>query len=53
MATLFEVMDFLQDSTRQSVTSGPCLWVKRASADAILHTPQEVTELQTNLGRSR
>ena len=48
MATLFEVIDFVQDSKKESVTSGSCKWVKRAkgSEDPIL-----ITELETSYVR--
>ncbi|XP_070579172.1 uncharacterized protein [Ptychodera flava] len=53
VATLFEIMDYLQDGMRRSVTSGPCLWVRRPSQNDTVSDPQEVTSLQTNLGRDR
>ncbi|KAK7105282.1 hypothetical protein V1264_016686 [Littorina saxatilis] len=28
LATLYEVIDFRNDEHRESVTSGPCLWVR-------------------------
>lgn len=41
-ATLLEILDFREDASSKSVTSGPCLWLKRAKTkEAVL-----VTELQ-------
>ena len=31
VATLFEVMEFLNDQNKQSVTSGECLWIRRGN----------------------
>ena len=45
VATLFEVCDFIHDRNRDSVTSGPCLWVKRAATTS---EPVLVTDLETS-----
>ena len=34
VATLFEVMEFLNDQNKQSVTSQECLWIKRGNRQA-------------------
>ena len=46
VATLFEMDSFFNDKKIESVTSGPCLWVKRAtkSSEAVL-----VTDWDTSL----
>ena len=33
LAPLYEVIDFKEDQRKISVTSGPCLWMRRATAD--------------------
>jgi hypothetical protein len=47
VATLFEVIDFVQDSKKENVTSGYCKWVKRAKGneDPILFTELETSYL--------
>ena len=46
VATLFEIIQFMQDAKTKSVTSGPCLWVFK---QRIAENPVLATELQTNL----
>ena len=46
VATLFGVSDFLHNRNKDCVTSGPCLWVKRASKTS---DPVLVTDLDTSL----
>jgi hypothetical protein len=48
VATLFEVIDFVQDSKKESVTSGSCKWVKRAKGN---EDPILITELETSYVR--
>lgn len=48
MATLFEVIDFVQDSKKESVTSVSCKWVKRAKGN---EDPILITELGTSYVR--
>ena len=43
MATLFEVIDFVQDSKKESETPGSCKWVKRAKGN---EDPILITELR-------
>ena len=44
--TLFEVMDYISDKHKDSVTSGPCLWTRRNTKTT---QPVLVTELETNI----
>ena len=46
VATLFEMESFFNDKKKESVTSGPCLWVKRATKSS---EPVLVTDLDTSL----
>ena len=46
VATLFEMENFLNDKKKDSVTSGPCLWVKRSTKTS---EPVLVTDLDTSL----
>ena len=48
MAILFEVIDFVQHSKTESVTSGSCKWVKRAKGN---EDPILITELETSYVR--
>jgi hypothetical protein len=48
VATLFEVIDFVQDSKKESVTSGSCKWVKRAKGN---EDPILIPELETSYVR--
>ena len=49
IATLFEVLDFAQDASKKSCTSGPCQWVRRASEAAKLSQPFPATDLNTSV----
>ena len=46
VATLFEVLDFTQDFHKNSCTSGPCQWIRRANEAAKLSKPILATEYE-------
>ncbi len=46
MATLFDLMMFVDDKGRSSVTAGPCQWVRRAKAS---QEPVLATKLKTSI----
>ena len=46
VTTLFEVMDYIDDRNKDSVTSAPCVWVRRSPKTT---EPVLVTELDTQL----
>ena len=49
VATLFEVLDFVQDFKKTSCTSGPCMWVRRASQADQLGKPIPASQLETSI----
>ena len=46
VATLFKMENFFNDKKKDSVFSGPCLWVKRSTK---ISEPVLVTDLDTSL----
>ena len=46
LATLFEIMDYISDQSKDSVTSGPCLWVRRNVKSSV---PILITDLDTSI----
>ncbi|XP_052820540.1 uncharacterized protein LOC128246395 [Mya arenaria] len=49
VATLFEVLDFVKDFKKTSCTSGPCMWVRRASQANQLGKPIPASQLETSI----
>ncbi|XP_052804931.1 uncharacterized protein LOC128234619 [Mya arenaria] len=49
VATLFEVLDFVQDFKKTSCTSGPCMWVRRASQADQLGKSIPASQLETSI----
>lgn len=49
VATLFEVLDFVDDYKKSSCTSVPCVWVRRASQLQQLGQPVTAADLETSV----
>lgn len=49
VATLFEVLDFVDDYKKSSCTSIPCVWVRRASQRQQLGQPVTAADLDTSV----
>ena len=49
VATLFEVLDFVDDYKKSSCTSIPCVWVRRASQLQQLGQPVTAADLETSV----
>lgn len=49
IATLFEIIDYMQDFSKQSCTSNPCQWVKRQTWSLDKPPSVPVVELCTSL----
>lgn len=49
VATLFEVLDFVDDYKKSSCTSVPCVWVRRASQLQQLGQPVTAVDLDTSV----
>ena len=46
MATIFELMDFIDDNKKKSVTSGKCQWIRRSARNS---APTPIENLEISL----